>query len=238
MKLTFVFDRNPLKRGNKVGVFFLAVLFLMSSCASVEGVKKDRGKGVSKQYNRPYRKVYVACLDSMHKLNIAIVEKDKETGVIVGKKDPHPVTLGTGALACGLPLIFGTSGEIVAIYVERIDNNSTSVEVVSRRKVETAVFSKDWTNKLFLAIERSFKTPTSKGVGMWSADQDPQPAPPSSPTITRSAKASGRVYHLHNSHIFHRDSCGVIQGESTLGEFSSRDKAIKAGAVPCKSCNP
>ena len=55
---------------------------------------------------------------------------------------------------------------------------------------------------------------------------------------SRPRPVGGKVYHLSNSRVFHRPSCSSIRGETNLGEFSSRGKAIKTGAIPCKSCNP
>ncbi len=61
---------------------------------------------------------------------------------------------------------------------------------------------------------------------------------PSHSTEHTPRPVGGKVYHLSGSRVFHRTSCSVIQGETNLGEFSSRDKALKADAMPCKSCNP
>lgn len=168
MKLAFVFDRNSLESGNKVRVFFLVILFLVSSCASVEQVKEKRGNGVTRQHNYPYREVYVACLNSLHSLSIIIVEKDRETGVIVGRRGPSPATRITSPFAYGMPLLFGTSGELVGVYVSPIDDANTNVEVVSLKISKMSLFSKDWTYKIHLKIDEHLKNKTS-GKGLWNA---------------------------------------------------------------------
>ena len=51
------------------------------------------------------------------------------------------------------PFALWSWGEWVAVYMEKIDDNNTKVEIVSRKKVATNVLATDWSKIIFPLID-------------------------------------------------------------------------------------
>jgi hypothetical protein len=107
------------------------------ACTTVDNVKDARGKGVKRTYKQPYDEVFGAAMHAANKKKLAIVSSVRDSGTIL---------LSNGAS-------LGSLGEHIAIFVSRVSERSTSVEVVARPVVGTVSFPPDWPSLLFGEIE-------------------------------------------------------------------------------------
>jgi len=114
-----------------------AVIVLLAGCSTIDNVKDARGKGVKRTYKQPYDEVFAAAMQAAAKRKLEIVSSVRESGTIL---------LSNGAS-------LGSLGENIAIFIARLGDRSTSVEVVYRPVVATVSFPPDWPNLLFGEIE-------------------------------------------------------------------------------------
>lgn len=109
----------------------------LAACASIDSVKDARGKGVKRTFKQPYDEVYAATLAAAAGKKLELVSATRATGAIL---------LSNGAS-------LGSLGERIAVFVSRVGDRVTSVEVVSRPVVSTLSFPPDWPMLLFGEIE-------------------------------------------------------------------------------------
>jgi hypothetical protein len=109
----------------------------LAACASVDSVKDARGTGVKRTFKQPYDEVYAATLAAAATKKLELVSATHATGAIL---------LSNGAS-------LGSLGERIAVFVSRLGDRITSVEVVSRPVVSTLSFPPDWPVLLFGEIE-------------------------------------------------------------------------------------
>lgn len=109
----------------------------LPACASIESVKDARGKGVKRTFKYPYDEVYDAALAAAARKKLELVGAARTTGTIL---------LSNGAS-------LGSLGERIGVFVTRLGDRTTSVEVVSQPVVATLSFPPDWPSLLFGEIE-------------------------------------------------------------------------------------
>ena len=114
-----------------------AALVPLAACTTIDNVKDARGKGVKRTYKQPYDEVFAAAMQAAARKKLEIVSSARDSGTIL---------LSSGAS-------LGSLGERIAIFVARLSDRSTSVEVVARPVVATVSFPPDWPNLLFGEIE-------------------------------------------------------------------------------------
>ena len=112
-----------------------AVCFL-GACATTETVQQAKGTGDKKTFNAEYESVYQATLSAAGKQGLSVTKADKGTGEILLS---HGVTPWSW-------------GERIAIFVEKISDNQTQVEIISKPVMAPLNFPPDWVSKLFDAI--------------------------------------------------------------------------------------
>jgi hypothetical protein len=123
-------------------VFLLRVTALagcgwLAACASIDSVKDARGKGLKRTFKYPYDEVYDAALAAAARKKLELVGATRTTGTIL---------LSNGASLSSL-------GERIAVFVSRLSDRATSVEVVSQPVVSALSFPPDWPILLFGEIE-------------------------------------------------------------------------------------
>lgn len=109
----------------------------LAACASIDSVKDARGKGLKRTFKYPYDEVYDAALAAAAGKKLELVGATRTTGTIL---------LSNGAS-------LGSLGERIAVFVSRLGDRTTSVEVVSQPLVSTLSFPPDWPSLLFGEIE-------------------------------------------------------------------------------------
>ena len=106
-------------------------------CTTIDNVKDARGKGVKRTYKQPYDEVFAAAMQAAAKQKLEVVSLSRDTGTILLSNGPS----------------FGSLGERIAIFVSRLGERSTSIEVVARPVVATVSFPPDWPSLLFGEIQ-------------------------------------------------------------------------------------
>jgi hypothetical protein len=109
----------------------------LAACASIDSVSAARGQGVKRTFKQSYDDVYAAALVAAARKKLELVSATHTTGAIL---------LSNGAS-------LGSLGERIAVFVNRLGDSVTSVEVVSRPVVPTLSFPPDWPLLLFGDIE-------------------------------------------------------------------------------------
>lgn len=109
----------------------------LAACASIDSVRDARGKGLKRTFKYPFDEVYDAALAAAARKKLELVGATRATGTIL---------LSNGAS-------LGSLGERIAVFVSRLGDRTTSVEVVSQPVVATLSFPPDWPSLLFGEIE-------------------------------------------------------------------------------------
>lgn len=119
----------------------LMLIASLAACNSVSDAKNARGTGTVKTYAKPYATVWKAVDNAVKESELKIISANEATGEIYAEK-------GTSALSWG---------ENVAVYVAKNDAKSTSVEVISKRSLETNLFAENWETTLFKQIDAALQ---------------------------------------------------------------------------------
>jgi uncharacterized lipoprotein len=114
---------------------------LLSGCSTLADTKKSEGVGKRVTYSKSMDEVWPLAILSLNDVGLDVIEENKSQGYVLAKK-------GMSAFSYG---------ENVAIFVKKIDNSNTSVEVVSKRVLATTVFAKDWTDEIFVKLNARIK---------------------------------------------------------------------------------
>lgn len=120
-------------------ILFLLVLALaFSGCVTLNTVKQSKGKGVTRIYDYSYDQVYNAMLTSVSQQNLKIAEQNKEQGYLYTS---HGVS-------------FWSAGERIAVFVTKVNDNQTSVEISDMEVGALLDSAPNWTNDIFSGIDR------------------------------------------------------------------------------------
>jgi hypothetical protein len=148
---------------------FSAVLpaVLLAGCASVQGVRSDRGSGETRDFEGSAENAWRASVLTAAELGLRLEELDPDHRFVIATKGGSATSYG----------------EIVGFFLnEDTVVGHQSVEVVSRRRLTTNAFAKDWTEEalwtvgLFLArleaAEAGKHLPVNPVTGPWLRSTD------------------------------------------------------------------
>ena len=113
-------------------------VFLLSGCATLGTVANARGSGHSRIYNFPYQKVWEAAPKTMSALSLSIGAIDEKERKIVADT----------------PITGFSYGEVVAVFVDKMDETHTKVEVVSRKRIATNIFAYSYQDRILNELSR------------------------------------------------------------------------------------
>lgn len=88
-----------------------------------------------------FEAVFAALPAIVDEVGLAVVEEDRDEGVILASHGPSPFSFG----------------ENVAIHVEERAGTLTEVEVVSQPLLPTNAFANDWSDEIFAELGRRFR---------------------------------------------------------------------------------
>ncbi len=125
-------------RGILVTVF---ALWFLGACATTETVQQAKGTGEKRTFNVDYESVYEATLSAASKQGLTVTSADKSSGQILLS---HGVTPWSW-------------GERIAVFVTKLSDNQTQVEIISKPVMAPLNFPPDWASKLFDAIDAELK---------------------------------------------------------------------------------
>ena len=121
-------------------LLFLLVLF--TGCSTLKDASEGRGTGKQQNYAHGYDKVWDAAVKAVNESKLDLIAKDKEEGKILAQK--------------GISVL--SYGENVAVFVEPAEQeNNTTVEVVSKRALQTNITAKNWSNYILAKIQELLK---------------------------------------------------------------------------------
>lgn len=119
--------------------FLLGVIGL-TGCTSVNTAAKARGTGEKVFYRASLDKVWQAVPEVVTQVGLREVSADNEKHVLLAKRG-----------------VTGWSwGENVAVFVEGVDAEKTSVEVISKRKLVTNITAEKWDAPIFIELDKRF----------------------------------------------------------------------------------
>jgi hypothetical protein len=119
-------------------IAFMLMAAMLAACASDNGMKETRGEGIKRTYHEPYANVFTATLSAATERKLSVVDADQKRGTILLTSSRSLSSLG---------------GERIAVFVTRLDDNTTNIEVVVHAKVPGISIAPDWADLLFGEIE-------------------------------------------------------------------------------------
>ena len=124
----------------KAAMKFIAIIsltFLLSGCATLADSVAAKGTGEFRVYDEPYELVWNTVLQVISESKLQLISESSQSGQILAQR-------GVSALSYG---------DNVAIFVERFGGEeSTRVEVVSKKAMSTTVFSKNWETEVLAQL--------------------------------------------------------------------------------------
>ena len=120
-------------KGIPLAIF--AVL-LLGACASTQSVQQAKGTGEKRTFTADYEAVYKATLSAASKQGLTLTSADESSGQILLSHGLTPWSWG----------------KRVAIFVTKISDSRTQVEIISKPERAPLNFPPDWVTKLFDAI--------------------------------------------------------------------------------------
>lgn len=110
-----------------VSVMLPLALSLVGGCTTLADARNDKGHGTARIYKAPFEKVWEAVPKALNNLGLSMAGENKEEGYILGQKGPTALS----------------PGENVAVFVEKITDDQTKVEVVSKKSIKADILAKD-----------------------------------------------------------------------------------------------
>jgi hypothetical protein len=104
------------------------LLLSAAGCSTLDDARTAKGSGRTREYNAPFDTVWDTAEQAVHDMGLQIPSQNKEEGYILAQK-------GITAFSYG---------ENVAVFVEKVDDQHTKVEVVSKKAVATNIFAWNW----------------------------------------------------------------------------------------------
>lgn len=117
-------------------ILLLITLAVTAGCTTLADSVAGKGTGVAKTYNYSKEDIWPLAVNAVNSSDLALVSSSKETGVILAQR-------GITAFSYG---------ENVAVFVDSETDSTCTVEVVSKRAMQTNVFAPDWSAKILNEI--------------------------------------------------------------------------------------
>ena len=116
---------------------------LLAGCASQQSVVKLEGAGMKRTFPAPYPEVWKSAVNACRHGVLSIASQDSTNGIIHAETQTR----------------LDSWGEYVAVWVRRVDDKNTEVEVVSRRTGPRDFFAYDWERPILNDIAVDFNLP-------------------------------------------------------------------------------
>lgn len=114
---------------------------LLVGCNTLIDAQKAEGQGKKVSYQAPFNKTWDTSVKALSNLKLTVDSQDKNQGYILAEA----------------PLTFTSYGEVVSIFLRKQTESITTVEVVSKRKLETNIFAKEWADQIHFEIAKELK---------------------------------------------------------------------------------
>lgn len=122
-------------------VVIIFATLLTTGCSTLADTKRSEGEGRRVSYSKSMDEIWPLTIYTLNDLGLDVIEENKSQGYLLAKK--------------GVSLL--SYGENVAIFLKKVDNSTTTVEVISKKVLATTVFAKDWTDEIFMKLDARIK---------------------------------------------------------------------------------
>ena len=117
------------------------MFLLPSGCATLADVQSSKGTGSSRIYNASFETVWLAIPKAINELGLKVVANNKQEGYFVAERGPTAFSWG----------------EKIAIFTNKVDDEQTRVEVVSKRALATNILAPDWEQDILDKLSEMFE---------------------------------------------------------------------------------
>lgn len=118
----------------------LAGLFF-TGCTTMADAVQGRGTGTKVAYQASFDEVWNALPEAIHLAGLKFVSANREDRSVLAQR-------GITAFSYG---------ENVAIFVDKVEETKSSVEIVSKKAMKTNIFAPDWAKPVFEQLDKKFK---------------------------------------------------------------------------------
>ncbi len=122
-------------------IVIILITLLSTGCSTLADTKRSEGDGRRVVYSKSMDEIWPLTVYALNDLGLDVIEENKSQGYLLAKK--------------GMSLL--SYGENVAIFLKKVDNSTTTVEVISKKVLATTVFAKDWTDEIFMKLDDRVK---------------------------------------------------------------------------------
>jgi len=130
-------------RTNQLIQLLLVVLALaMAGCTTLSDVRTARGEGRSRIYDESIDTVWNSVPTALRSLGLKVAGENEQERYVLAEK-------GTTAFSYG---------ENVAVFLYKIDDERTRVEVVSKKAVQTNLLAWDWEKPVLDELSKVLST--------------------------------------------------------------------------------
>lgn len=119
----------------------LVLSFALSGCTTMADAVSARGTGERIAYQATFDEIWVELPKAISAAGLQFVSANREDRSMLAQR-------GITAFSYG---------ENVAIFVEKPDDKKSSVEVVSKKAMQTNVFAPNWAKPIFEQLDKKFK---------------------------------------------------------------------------------
>jgi len=116
----------------------LCAAFYISGCTTMADAIAARGTGDQKSYNQTKDEIWPFVVEAVPAVGLELVTENEASGMLLAQR-------GITALSYG---------ENVAIFIDDKEGGQCSVEVVSKKAMETNVFAPNWSNAIFKYFDK------------------------------------------------------------------------------------
>lgn len=112
-----------------------------SGCTTMADAQRARGTGEKVAYQASFEEIWAAMPEVVKAAGLEFVTANREERSVLAQR-------GITAFSYG---------ENVAIFVEKVEETKSSVEVVSKKAMTTNVFAPNWAKPIFEQLDKKFK---------------------------------------------------------------------------------
>ncbi|MEK7854822.1 MAG: hypothetical protein AAB288_01945 [Acidobacteriota bacterium] len=116
----------------RIVVFFSALSILFTGCATLKDAQAARGSGMKQIYSHPVDVVWAKTTQAITSLGPTVVSENKAEGSILAETTMSAFS----------------AGEKIAVFIKKIDESKTEVEVISKKAIATNVFAYNWEKRV------------------------------------------------------------------------------------------
>lgn len=113
----------------------------LAGCTTMADAVQARGSGATATYQASFDEVWAALPSAISDAGLQFVSANRDDRSVLAQR--------------GMTLF--SYGENVAIFVDPIEDGRSSVEVVSKKAMQTNVFAPDWTKAIFRELDKKFR---------------------------------------------------------------------------------